>query len=208
MKQLLAVAAVLALVPSAAVAQGVSPIQRLFEAGKHAEVVKAAPADAPPSVLFLVGLSHERLRAKDPARETFGRLASRPDTDPWHFTGESARKLVDGDIGNEREWLAWHEEALKLAEQGAKLGPTLMEAHYQVGRVLAAMSSWADAATAFDRAAELNPTFAYAHYFSGMAYFRGENPDRMVEHFEAFLKLAPEAPERSQVQNLMKSGGR
>jgi tetratricopeptide (TPR) repeat protein len=206
MKQLLALAITLALTSSAAVAQDVSPLQKLFEAGKHAEVVKAAPADASPSELFLVGLSHERLRAKDPARETFGRLAGRPETDPWHFTGESARKLVDGDIGNEREWLAWHEEALKLAEQGAKLGPNLMEAHYQVGRVYAAMSSWADAATAFDRAAELNPSFAYAHYFSGMAYFRGEVRDKAAAHFETFLKLAPEAPERTQVQNLMKPG--
>jgi tetratricopeptide (TPR) repeat protein len=206
MKRLLSLAIVFPLLSSTATAQDVSSIQRLFEAGKHAEVVKAAPADAPPSILFLVGLSHERLRAKDPARETFGKLASRPESDPWHFTGESAQKLVDGDIGNEREWLAWHEEALKLAEQGAKLGPNLMEAHYQVGRVYAAMSTWAEAAVAFDRAAELNPTFAYAHYFAGMAYFRGEVRDKMAAHFETFLKLAPEAPERTQVQNLLKSG--
>ena len=81
----------------------------------------------------------------------------------------------------------------------------LPEAHYQLGLVLAKRQDWRGAAEAFDRAAELNPANAYAHYYGGLMHYRASRPDRMANHFEQFLKLAPEAPERPEVLQIMRT---
>jgi len=46
---------------------------------------------------------------------------------------------------------------------------------------------------------------AYAYYWRGMAYQQKRQPDRMVADFEAFLKLAPQAPEAATVRQLLAS---
>ena len=79
------------------------------------------------------------------------------------------------------------------------------DAHYQLGRALAHQEAWVEAAAAFERAAELAPANAYAHYYAGLMYSRGRRVDRMAVHFEQFLKLAPEAPERAQVMQTMRT---
>jgi len=61
------------------------------------------------------------------------------------------------------------------------------------------------AAAEFDAAAMLNPTNAYAHYYGGLMHYRANRPDRMAIHFEQFLKLAPDAPERPEVTQIMRT---
>jgi hypothetical protein len=46
---------------------------------------------------------------------------------------------------------------------------------------------------------------AYAHYEAGMAYYKAKRVDRMAVYFENFLRLAPNAPERSAVQSIMRT---
>jgi hypothetical protein len=36
-------------------------------------------------------------------------------------------------------------------------------------------------------------------------HYRAKRPDRMANHFEQFLKLAPEAPERPEVIQIMRT---
>ena len=50
---------------------------------------------------------------------------------------------------------------------------------------------------AFTKAIELKPDFAYAHYYAALAYQRQRQLPKTAEHFDAFLRLAPDAPERS-----------
>ena len=78
-------------------------------------------------------------------------------------------------------------------------------AYYQLGLARTRKEEWAGAAEAFARAAELNPNFAYAHYYAGLSYSRVKRPDQVVRHFEMFLKLAPKAPERSAVTSLLRA---
>jgi hypothetical protein len=49
------------------------------------------------------------------------------------------------------------------------------------------------------------PTFAYAHYNAGMAWYQARRLDKMATHFETFIRLAPGAPERPAVEQLMRS---
>jgi len=46
-------------------------------------------------------------------------------------------------------------------------------------------------------------TVAYAYYWRGKAYNAKKQQARMVDDFEAFLKLAPDAPEAAAVKQLL-----
>jgi tetratricopeptide (TPR) repeat protein len=47
------------------------------------------------------------------------------------------------------------------------------------------------------------PEHAYAHYYAGLAYNGLRRPDKMLTHFEIFLKLKPDAPEARKVRSVL-----
>ena len=51
----------------------------------------------------------------------------------------------------------------------------------------------------------LDPSFAHAYYYAGLSRYRANRPDLMAARFERFLKLAPDAPERTEVQQIMRT---
>jgi tetratricopeptide (TPR) repeat protein len=191
--KILAVA--LVLLPSFALAQDASEVRRLFEAGQYQRVVEAASPDAEPAVVYTAAQSHQKLGANDQANELYSQLASRGEDDVWHFIGRSGQQLVSDDV----------EGALQSARRAVAIDGGLAEAHFQLGLVLAKRQSWGEAAAAFDKAGDLNPANAYAHYYGGLMHYRANRPDRMANHFEQFLKLAPEAPERPEVLQIMRT---
>ena len=192
MKKILLVALLL---PCAALAQDAAKVRRMFEAGQYQQVIETTGSTASPEALYTAAQSHQKLGATDEARETYGQLAARPDNDAWHFIGLSAQQLLDDQA----------DAALESARRAAELADHLAEAHYQIGLVLAKRQDWRGAAEAFDRAAALSPGHAYAHYYGGLMHYRAGRPDRMAIHFEQFLKLAPEAPERPEVLQIMRT---
>jgi tetratricopeptide (TPR) repeat protein len=94
------------------------------------------------------------------------------------------------------------EAALRAAQEINADNP---EIHYLRGRVAAARKNYAAAAADFEKAIELNPRHAYAHYYAGIAYNSLKRPDKTVQHFNIFLKLAPDAPEAEKVQSLLRA---
>ena len=193
MKKILLMA--LLLLPIAAVAQDTAQVRRMFEAGQYQQVIEAAGAADAPEAIYTAAQSHQRLGAVNEARDTYARLAARPEDDPWHFIGLSGQQLVDEDSDG----------ALASAQQAVAMAGGLAEAQFQLGLVLAKRQDWGGAAEALDRAAELSPAYAYAHYYGGLMHYRANRPDRMAIHFEAFLRLAPEAPERPEVVQIMRT---
>jgi outer membrane protein assembly factor BamD (BamD/ComL family) len=183
------------LVPAVVLAQDPAQIQRLFESGKYQQVVESTTPDSPPDVLYTTAQSQLKLGAADQAAQTFGRLAERPEADPWHFVGLSGRQLVEGNI----------DAAIGSARQAVAMAPDLPYSHFQLGLTLARQQAWAEAATEFDAASEREPSNAYAHYYGGMMHYRANRIDRMAVHFDQFLKLAPEAPERPEVMSIMRT---
>ena len=195
MKHIVIVAVTIVMAPLAAQAQDAGELLRMFEAGRYQQVVETTPADAAPPVLYVAAQSHQKLGATDVALETYRRLADLPETDPWRFVGLSAQQVIEGQLDG----------ALESARQAVAMAPDLAEAQYQLGLVLARREDWRDAAAAFDRAGELNPANAYSHYYGGLMHYRANRADRMAIHFEQFLKLAPDAPERPEVLQIMKT---
>jgi hypothetical protein len=51
----------------------------------------------------------------------------------------------------------------------------------------------------------MKPDFAYAHYYAALAYQRQRQLPKTAEHFDAFLRLAPDAPERSAVIAILRT---
>jgi tetratricopeptide (TPR) repeat protein len=188
-------AALMALVPALAFAQDTAEVRRMFEAGRFQQVVESTAPDAEPAAIYTVAQSHQRLGSTDQARQAYAQLASRAEDDVWHFIGLSGQQLLD-DQGD---------AALESARHATAMAGGLADAHFQLGLVQARREDWRDAAAAFDRAAELNPAYAYAHYYGGLMHYRAGRPDRMANHFEQFLKLAPEAPERPEVLQIMRT---
>jgi tetratricopeptide (TPR) repeat protein len=183
------------LLPSAVFAQDTAEVRRMFEAGQYQQAIETAGSEASPEALYTAAQSHQKLGATTEARETYGQLAARPNADAWHFVGLSGQQLLDNQT----------DAALESARAAVALAGRLPEVHYQIGLVLAKRQDWRGAAEAFDRAAELSPAHAYAHYYGGLMHYRAGRPDRMAIHFEQFLKLAPEAPERPEVLQIMRT---
>lgn len=176
-------------------AQDRAAAQRAFEAGQYQQVVDAAGTGEDPAVLFLGALSAQKLDATDRANALLDQLVQRPSTDAWHFVGLSAKQLLAGDDA----------AALNSANAATAADANLPEASYALGLVLFKRQDWGGAAAAFDRAAMLQPSFAHAFYYAGLSHYRANRPDLMATRFERFLKLAPDAPERPEVQQIMKT---
>jgi tetratricopeptide (TPR) repeat protein len=185
----------LLLLPATVLAQDAAEVRRLFEAGQYQLVIQTADAGGSPEAVYTAAQSHQKLGSAEEARSSYARLAERSDDDAWHFIGLSGQQLLDDQT----------DAALESARQAAQLAGNLPEAHYQVGLVLAKRQDWRGAADAFDRAVDLNPANAYAQYYDGLMQYRAGRPDRMANHFEQFLKLAPEAPERPEVLQIMRT---
>ena len=168
-------------------------LQKLFDAGRYQEVVDKTPADAPPDAQYRKGLARRKIDQHGEAKEDFGRLSAGGEA--WSAVGESAGLLIDGNLDG----------ALEAARKGVQHGAELAQAHYQLGLVHDARSEPAAAATAFARAAELQPQMAYSHYMAGMSFYKAKRVDKMAVYFENFLKLAPQAPERPAVLSIMKT---
>lgn len=177
-------------------------VQQLFEAGQYQQAVDLAraqlEADPPagPDIVFLMAQSLVKLDDRAGARDMLSRLV-KPEgaEDPWSAVAQSGIAVIDGD----------HTFALDAARRAAQLSPGMFHAFYQLGTVEALRSDFAASADALERACELNPGFAYAHYNAGMAWYRVRRLDKMATHLETFVRLAPDAPERPAVEQLMRT---
>lgn len=206
------------------VLQGTPPqvrqIQEWFEAGRYQRIVDAASQASDPQAKYLVASSYDRLGQVEDARRLFSELSARGDSDPWGWIGRSAHALVSpgsaapgsGALGEARMAAMQAVGNLTSTTQGgvattagAGSGLALAYASYQLGQVLTFQQEYGPAAESFDRAAELNPSFAYAYYYAGMSYREVSRIDLMALRFERFLELAPEAPERTRIQALMRT---
>jgi tetratricopeptide (TPR) repeat protein len=175
--------------------QAANDVRRMYDAGQYQQVIAAAGPQADPRVTFLRAQSHQKLAQVNEARQAYAELAARPDSDAWRDVGRSALALLMQDpVG-----------ALDAANQAVAREGAPPEAYLQQGLALSARQDFAGAAVAFQKASDLDPTWAAAHYYAGLAYSKVKRIDLTAQHFQTFLRLAPQAPERAEVQSIMKT---
>jgi tetratricopeptide (TPR) repeat protein len=187
-------------VPRPAASQTFSELRSKYDAGDYQQVVDAArdaklPDDEQRRLTYLAARSEQKLSHDGEARRGYEQLAQRNESDPWHDIGRSALALLDSKT----------DEAVEAADRAVARRDSLPEAHFQRGMALSAKQDMGAAAAAFEKATELDPMWASAHYYAGLAYSKARRIDLTASHFNAFLKLAPQAPERPEVESIMKT---
>jgi tetratricopeptide (TPR) repeat protein len=191
----LAAALVAAAAPGAS-AQSLADVRTLYDAGQYQQAIGTAGASQDPQVVFVIAQSHQKLRQPDQARGVYERLAAR--SDAWQAIGRSAVAVLSSNADG----------AVQAADQAVARGGSIAEAHFQRGLALSAKQDLAEAAAAFQKATELDPNWASAHYYAGIAFSKAKRADLTAEHFQTFMKLAPQAPERGEVQSILRTLGR
>jgi tetratricopeptide (TPR) repeat protein len=192
-RSLCAVVAVLAWSGSAMAAEQKPEVQRLFQSGSYEQAVDAA-GDGDPASTYLAAQSLLKLGRADQAAAQISRLTA-SDQPGWRLIGESGEALLANDAGR----------AVELSRRAIEADGGNSFAHYQLGLAASRANDWGGAVQGFTKAVELKPDFAYAHYYAGLAYQRLRQLSKTAEHFDAFLRLAPEAPERSAVAAILRT---
>ncbi|MFB3779545.1 MAG: tetratricopeptide repeat protein [Bryobacteraceae bacterium] len=176
----------------------------LFESRRYSEaatelreVVKEQPADA--TAKYYLGLALLELKEYEPAAEQF-RLADEQRREIKPRADQIKAGLAQVYTEQKR-----YDEAQRLIDEALKENDKSAEAHFAQGKLRVHTKDYAAAVPALEKAIELDPANAYAHYNAGIAYSNMRRPDRMVNEFQIFLKLAPDAPEADKVKSLLRS---
>ena len=192
-RSIFAVAAVLALSGSTISAEQKPEVQRLFQSGSYEQAVEAA-RDGDPASTYIAAQSLLKLDRSDRAVAEMTRLRAN-EQPSWRLIGESGEALIANDAAR----------AIDLARRAIEADGGNPFAQYQLGLAASKASDWGTAVSGFTKAVELKPDFAYAHYYAGLAYQRQRQLSKTAEHFDAFLRLAPDAPERSAVVAILRT---
>lgn len=179
--------------------QNVADVRQLYDAGRYQEVVQAADQTRPEGddgarQQYLAAQSYSKLNDTDGARRMYQQLADRGES-PWSAIGKSAMHLLNKHF----------DEALASADEAVRMTESLPEAHYQRGIVFMYRKDYGNAVNAFTRATELDPRFAAAYYYAGLASSRVKRIDLTAKNFQMFVKLAPNAPERPEVESILRT---
>lgn len=168
-------------------------VQRLFQSGSYEQAVDAA-RNADPASTYLAAQALLKLDRTDAAAAELTRL--RAGNEPaWRLVGESAEALIANDTGR----------AIELARRAVDADESNPFASYQLGVAASRANDWGTAVSGFTKALDAKPDLAYAHYYAALAHQRQRQLPKTAAHFDAFLRLAPDAPERSAVIAILRT---
>jgi regulator of sirC expression with transglutaminase-like and TPR domain len=74
-----------------------------------------------------------------------------------------------------------------------------------LGEALVSQGKLDEATQRLSAVIRADPRLAFAYYWRGQAYQRKKQVARMVDDYQAFLRLAPDAPEAPAVRALLES---
>jgi hypothetical protein len=175
-----------------------SSIQTLYESGEDREVVDRVKSSVPTAVSgadrWFAAQSQLRLGLRNDAINDLTALTQTggdPDV-------QVAAQLAIGRLTND-------EVTLDQARAAAAAYPESLFVQYELGLSYAVRNDFASAARVFDACIAAAPTFAYAYYQSALAYQHLDRPDIMANRFDRFVRLAPNAPERPQVESVLRT---
>lgn len=175
-----------------------STIQALYESGEDREIVDRVKNSVPTAVTgtdrWFAAQSQLRLGLRNDAINDLAAL-TQTDADP---AVQVAARLAIGRLTND-------ETTLGQARAAAAAYPESLFVQYELGLSYAVRNDFASAARIFDVCIATAPTFAYAYYQSALAYQHLDRPDIMANRFDRFVRLAPNAPERPEVESVLRT---
>jgi len=126
------------------------------------------------------------------------------EAEPYINRADELAPGADSKAGKAR--LAVAKKDLDGADQALSQADDAADAVYVRGLLELERKQYPDAARDFEQYIESRPEHAYAHYYAGMAYNGMRRPDKMLTHFQIFVKMKPDAPEARKVQAVLNSG--
>jgi len=175
-----------------------STIQGMYESGEDREIVKRVKESVPNDVTgadrWFAAQSQLRLGLRNDAINDLAVL-TQTGADP---DVKVAAQLAIGRLTND-------EATLGQARGAAGSYPESVLVQYELGLSYAVRADFASAARIFDGCIATAPTFAYAYYQSALAYQHLDRPDIMANRFDRFVRLAPNAPERPEVESILRT---
>jgi tetratricopeptide (TPR) repeat protein len=183
----------IAVAAASAVVAAQESSQKLFESGNYGAVVERAGSGAPEDI-YLAGLAHMKTGNNGGAGNEFRRLQEQGD-EGWKQVGASGAAMAANNGG----------EAVAAGRRATEASGDNPYAHYQLGLAAFTAGDMDTAAPALERATQLKPDFAYAHYYAGQAFQKQRNISKAGEHYQYFLKLAPDSPDRAAIQAIVRS---
>jgi tetratricopeptide (TPR) repeat protein len=183
----------IAFAAASAVAAAQETSQRLFESGNYGAVVERAASGAPEDI-YLAAMAHLKAGNNDGAGNEFRRLQEQGD-ESWKQIGASGAAMAAGNGG----------EAIAAGRRATEVNGDNPYAQYQLGLAAFTGGDVDTAATALERATQLKPDFAYAHYYAGQEFQKQRNISKAGEHYQYFLKLAPDSPDRAAIQAIVRA---
>ena len=97
------------------------------------------------------------------------------------------------------------EEANIFVQEAAKIDNDSSELFYVRGVIKAGQRDFRSAVKDLEEALIKDERHAYAHYYAGLSYNALKRPDKMIDHFQKFMKLAAKAPEADRVQSILRA---
>jgi tetratricopeptide (TPR) repeat protein len=175
-----------------------STIQALYESGEDREIVNRVKNGVLTAVSgedrWFAAQSQLRLGLRNDAINDLAAL-TQTDADP---AVQVAAQLAIGRLTND-------EATLGQARAAADRYPESLFVQYELGLSYAVRNDFASAARIFDVCIATAPMFAYAYYQSALAYQHLDRADIMANRFDRFLRLAPNAPERPEVESVLRT---
>jgi len=113
--------------------------------------------------------------------------------------GVDAKAYLAASLAKQRKYA----EAEAPAGEALKANATHDMAVAALGEALVGQDKFDAAIERMSAVIGARPTVAYAYYWRGKAYNAKKQPARMIDDLQAFLKLAPKAPEAPAVQQLL-----
>ena len=174
--------------------------KQLYEEGQYEqaeaalrEVTASEPENA--KAHFLLGMTLLERSKLDEAQSEFAK-GSGEGVEPDQLNVGLARLHI------ERQQM---DQALARLDEAHGQNANNPDVYYYRGLVRANRKEFGGAAADLEKAIEMKPGNAKAHYYAGLSYNGLNRPDKMVEHFQTFLKLAPDAPEADRVRSLLRN---
>jgi tetratricopeptide (TPR) repeat protein len=96
-------------------------------------------------------------------------------------------------------------EGETVAKEALAACPTHSQAAPALGDALVAQKKYDEAVERMTTVIQSKADLAHAYFWRAQAYHAKKQPDRMVQDFEAFLRLAPNAPEAPTVRQILAS---
>jgi tetratricopeptide (TPR) repeat protein len=115
---------------------------------------------------------------------------------------EDRQKVAEARLQMARQEM---DPALATLQEAEALNSENADVYLNRGLIHASRQNFPAAVADLEKSLQLNPHNARAHYYAGIAYNRTGRPDKMVEHFQIFLKQAPNSPDATKVRSMMRS---